>query len=144
MFTYLPLAAIALQQDDGAGAIAALFSGFGLICWFAFIIVLIAGLWKVYVKAGKPGWASIIPFYNIWVMLEIVGRPGWWLILFFIPFVNFVISIIIAIDLAKSFGKDALYGIILLWFFNIIGFLMLGFGDAQYEGPSAAQQHPVQ
>jgi uncharacterized membrane protein YhaH (DUF805 family) len=70
--------------------------------------------------------------------MEIVGRPGWWLILFLIPFVNLVISIIVAIDLAKSFGKDTLYGVILLWFFNIIGMLMLGFGDAEYQGPAAA------
>jgi len=138
MFTYLHLATIALQQDDGSGAVGILFSGFGLICWFIFFIIMIAAMWKIYTKAGKPGWASIIPLYNIWVLMEIVGRPGWWLILFLIPFVNLVISIIVAIDLAKSFGKDTLYGVILLWFFNIIGMLMLGFGDAEYQGPAAA------
>lgn len=134
----LNLATILLQNDDSGGIFAALFGGLGMICWFIFIIILIAAMWKIYAKAGKPGWSAIIPFYNIWVLLEIVGRPGWWLILFFIPFVNFIIAIIVSIDLAKSFGKSAAYGIILLFFFNVIGYLMLGFGSAEYEGPSAA------
>lgn len=134
----LNLATILLQNDDGGGLFAAIFGGFGMICWLIFMIIIIAAMWKVYAKAGKPGWAAIIPLYNIWVLMEIVGRPGWWLILFFIPLVNFIIGIIVSIDLAKSFGKSAAYGIILLFFLNIIGFLMLGFGSAEYEGPAAA------
>ena len=66
--------------------------------------------WKVFTKAGQPGWAILIPFYNTYVLLKIVGRPGWWLVLMFIPLVNIVIAIIVAIDLAKSFGKS-LYGL---------------------------------
>jgi hypothetical protein len=133
----LNLATILLQNDDSGSIFAAIFGGFGMICWLIFVVILIAAMWKIYVKAGKPGWAAIIPIYNIWVLMEIIGRPGWWLILFFIPFVNFVISIIVAIDLAKVFGKSAVYGIVLLWFFNVIGFLMLGFGDAKYQGTDA-------
>jgi hypothetical protein len=72
--------------------------------------------------------------------LKIIGRPWWWLLLMLIPFVNIVISIIVAIDLAKSFGKDAVYGIILLWLFSAIGYIVLGFSDAQYIGPAAAQK----
>ena len=132
----LNLASILLQEDDGSGIFAALFGGVYLICMSIFVIILIAAMWKVYTKAGKPGWASIIPFYNIWVLLEIIGRPGWWLILFFIPFVNFIIAIIVSIDLAKSFGKSAAYGIVLLFFLNVIGYLMLGFGSAEYQGPA--------
>ena len=134
----LNLATILLQNDDGGGVFAALFGGAYMICWFIFIIILIAAMWKVYAKAGKPGWAAIIPFYNIWVLLEIVGRPGWWIILFFVPFVNFIIAILVSIDLAKSFGKSAAYGIVLLFLLNVIGYLMLGFGSAEYKGPSAA------
>lgn len=134
----LNLATILLQNDDGGGGLfGALFSGLGMICWLIFMIIIIAAMWKVYAKAGKPGWAAIIPFYNIWVLLEIIGRPGWWLILFFVPFVNFIIAIIVSIDLAKSFGKSAAYGIVLLFFFNVIGYLMLGFGNAEYVGPAA-------
>jgi uncharacterized membrane protein YoaK (UPF0700 family) len=72
--------------------------------------------------------------------LKIVGRPWWWLLLLLIPIVNLVITIIVAIDLAKSFGKDALYGILLLWLFSVIGYLILGYGDAVYQGPAAAQK----
>ena len=133
----LNLATILLQNDDSGGLLGAFFGGFGMICWLIFVIIIIAAMWKVYAKAGKPGWAAIIPFYNIWVLLEIIGRPGWWIILFFVPFVNFIIAILVSIDLAKSFGKSAAYGIVLLFFFNVIGYLMLGFGDAKYVGPAA-------
>jgi hypothetical protein len=99
-------------------------------------VLIVAGMWRLYEKAGKPGWAAIIPIYNIWVLLEIIGRPGWWLILFFIPFVNFVAWIIVSIDLAASFGKGIGYalGIIL---FPYVFYLLLGFGDAVYVGPGA-------
>lgn len=134
----LNLASIVLQNDDGSGLLAGLFSGVGLICWLIVVIIVIAGFWKVYAKAGQPGWAAIIPIYNIWVLLKIIGRPGWWLILYFIPFINIIVYFINAIDLAKSFGKGAGYGIILLGFLSGIGHLILGFGDAEYVGPAAA------
>ena len=123
--------------DDG-GLFAALFSGLNCVCGTAFYILVVIGLWKTFVKAGQPGWAAIIPIYNIYIMLKIIGRPGWWLILFFIPFVNIAIALIVSIDLAKSFGKTAVWGIILLFFFNAIGYLLLGFGDAKYQGPSTS------
>ena len=72
------------------------------------------------------------------VLLEIVGRPIWWIILFFIPCVNIIIPAIISIDLAKSFGKDALFGIG-LWLLGFIFYPILGFGKAQYIGPAAAE-----
>ena len=123
--------------DDG-GLFAAPYSGLNCVCGTAFYILVVIGLWKTFVKAGKPGWAAIIPIYNIYIMLKIIGRPGWWLILFFIPFVNIAIALIVSIDLAKSFGKTAVWGIILLFFFNAIGYLLLGFGDATYQGPSTS------
>jgi len=137
MNTLSVLAGTLLQDDGGGGFFAFLFGGVGMICWFAVIILVIAGMWKTFEKGGKPGWASIIPFYNMYVMFEMVGRPGWWLILLFVPFVNFVVYIILAIDMAKSFDKDAVFGILMLWLLAPIGYLMLGFGDAQYQGPSA-------
>lgn len=143
MTNALFLAATLLQNDDSGlfgSLFGAIFSGVYCVCWGLFVILIIVGLWKVYTKAGQPGWAAIIPIYNIYILTKIIGRPGWWVILFFIPFVNVVVSIIVSIDLAKSFGKDAVYGIILLWLFSIIGFLILGFGDAQYQGPAAAQK----
>jgi hypothetical protein len=117
-------------MEDGIGF-------FGILIYLAIIIFVIAAFWKVFEKAGKPGWAAIVPIYNIIVMLEIIGRPLWWIVLLLIPIVNFVVAIIVYIDLAKSFGKGVGFGIGLL-FLGIIFFPILGFGDAQYEGPAAA------
>ncbi len=126
-----------LQQDDAGGILALLTSGVGLFCSLIFVLLLIASLWRIFTKAGQPGWAAIIPIYNIYVLLQIVGRPGWWLILYFIPVANFVVALLVSIDLAKSFGKSAAWGVILLFVFNAIGYLLLGFGDATYKGPAA-------
>lgn len=109
-----------------------------LIVWLLFAIVAIAGLWATFQKAGKPGWAAIIPIYNAYVLLKVAGRPGWWFILYFIPIVNIVISFIVSVDVAKAFGKSTAFGVIGLWIFSIIGFLMLGFGDAKYQGGGSA------
>jgi hypothetical protein len=97
---------------------------------------MIAAIWKMFSKAGQPGWAAIIPIYNIYVMCKIAGRPGWWVLLMFIPLVNFIIIIILCIDLAKSFGKGAGFGIGLL-LLPFIFYPVLGFGSAQYQGASA-------
>ncbi|MFD0200493.1 MULTISPECIES: DUF5684 domain-containing protein [Saccharothrix] len=119
------------QTDSSVALIPALIA-------LAVGIFVIATMWKVFTKAGKPGWAAIVPFYNFYVQLKIVGRPGWWLILLLIPFVNIVISLIIAIDLAKSFGKGSGFGVVGLWLFGFIGYPILAFGSATYRGPAAA------
>ncbi len=106
------------------------------IFWLAFTILMIAACWKIFTKAGQPGWAAIIPIYNWYILCKIVGRPGWWVILLLIPFVNFIIGIILCIDLAKSFGKGVGFGIGLI-LLGVIFFPILGFGSAQYQGPSA-------
>lgn len=109
----------------------------GVILYFGIIILIIASLWKICTKAGKPGWAAIVPIYNIIVMLEIVGRPAWWVVLFLIPFVNVIMAFIVFVDLAKSFGKDVAYALGLI-FLGIIFLPMLGFGSATYRGPAAS------
>ncbi|UKJ08953.1 DUF5684 domain-containing protein [Solitalea lacus] len=106
-----------------------------ILIYLAVIAVTILIYWKIFTKAGKPGWAALIPIYNLIVLLEIIGRPAWWVILLLIPFVNFIILIIVSIDLAKSFGKSTLFGIGLA-FFTIIFGAILAFGDAAYQGPS--------
>ena len=119
------------------------FAGLGLgftIVWLAVVILLIASAWKIFTKAGKPGWAAIIPFYNIIVVLQIVGRPVWWiLLLLFVPLVNFIIMIIVLNDLSKSFGKGVGYTLG-LFFLSIIFLPLLGFGSAQYVGPGGQAQ----
>jgi hypothetical protein len=93
-------------------------------------------IWKIFVKAGKPGWAAIIPFYNIYVELEILGLPWWFLLLMFVPVANIVISIMIIFGLAKVFGKSIGFGFGML-FLSFIFIPILAFSDARYEGPIA-------
>src|SRR5215216_1071736 len=104
-------------------------------------VLLIVAMWKVFTKAGQPGWASIIPIYNLYIWCKIVGRPWWWILLMLIPFVNFIVAIILCIYLAKSFGKGVGFGIGLA-LLGIIFFPILGFGSAQYQGPAAGVLAP--
>ena len=113
-------------------------SPLSMIVGLLIALLLIVAMWKVFTKAGQPGWASIIPIYNLYIWSKIVGRPGWWIILMLIPFVNIIISIILLIDLAKSFGKGVGFGIGLI-LLAVIFFPILGFGSAQYQGPAAGQ-----
>ena len=106
------------------------------VCYFALIILLIAAMWKVFSKAGQPGWAAIIPIFNVYVMCKVAGRPGWWLILFLIPIVNFIIAIIISVDIAKRFGKGVGFAIGMI-FLPFIFWPILGFGSAQYQAAPA-------
>lgn len=102
------------------------------VVYLVFAAIIIAALWRIYTKAGKPGWAAIVPIYNIWVLLEIVGRPGWWLILYFIPLVNIVVWAIVQYDLAKAFGKGLGFAIGLIFLPGLFH-MILGFGDSQYQ-----------
>ncbi len=113
-------------MEEGIGIV-------GGIIYLAIIILMIASMWKIFEKAGKPGWAAIVPIYNIIVLMEIVNKPVWWVVLFLIPIVNIIIAIIVYIELAKVFGKDTGFGIGLV-FLGIVFFPMLAFGDAQYQG----------
>lgn len=109
-----------------------------LLIQLAVIVLVIAGVWKTFTKANQPGWAAIIPIFNVYTMTKIVGRPWWFILLLLIPLVNIVVAIVLSIDLAKSFGKGAGFGLGIA----LLGFIfypILGFGDAVYQGPSAAQ-----
>ena len=126
---------LVLAQDDGGGGLGALLIGTVIPLLIALLVV--AGVWKTFAKAGKPGWACIIPIYNVIVMLEIAGKPIWWLILFFIPFVNIIVAILVPIEIAKAFGKGAGFGLGLA-FLGFIFYPILGFGDATYTAPAPA------
>ena len=97
--------------------------------------MVLAAKWNIYQKAGKPGWAALIPIYNSIVLLEIVGKPIWWIFLLLIPGVNLIFAIWITNLLTKSFGKDEAFtvGLILL---AIVFYPILGFGKANYQGPA--------
>jgi hypothetical protein len=100
-------------------------------------LLVLACYWIIFRKAGKPGWASLIPIYNVIVLLEICGRPLWWFLLLLVPCVNLVVGVIVVIDLAKSFGKGIGFAIGLM-LFGIIFLPILAFGSARYRGPAAA------
>ena len=108
----------------------------GGVIGLLFAVVAIVSLWKIFTKAGQPGWASIIPFYNAYILCKIAGKPGWWVILLFVPLVNFVVIIIIFIALAQAFGKGAGFGVGLA-LLGIIFLPILAFGDARYQGAGA-------
>lgn len=124
-----------LAQDDAAAAAAGLLAFVMMLLYIAAIVGTIAGLWMVFTKAKKPGWAAIVPIYNIVVLLEIIGKPIWWIVLFLIPCVNIVISFIVFIALAERFGKSQGFGIGLA-LLPFIFLPMLGFSNAKYLGPA--------
>lgn len=142
--TYDPT--VTTTVDPATSGAVAVFMGMMGVFWLFFmalLVVLIIAQWKIFTKAGKPGWASIVPVYNFIILLQIVNRPVWWiafLVAGMIPFVNFlalpvmfVVSIILAIDLAKAFGKSTGFGVFMA-FFPYIGYPMLAFGSAEYQG----------
>lgn len=101
----------------------------------AVAVISIVAQWKIFVKAGKPGWGAIVPFYNMYCLFEMTFGTGWLFLLSFVPCVNVVITIIMWIKLAQAFGKGVGFGIGIL-FLPVIFLPMLGFGDAQYIGPA--------
>lgn len=104
-----------------------------LVVYLAIIVTVIAGTWKVFTKAGRPGWASLIPIYNVYVMLKLGGNPWWYLLLMMVPIVNLYALGKMHLDLARAFGKGIGYGLG-LWILPFIFFPLLGFSDAQYRG----------
>ena len=112
-------------------------NGFLWFLYIVFVIAVIAGWWMMFEKAGEAGWKSIIPIYNIIVLLKIVGREWWWVLLMLIPFVGLVIWIIVALDLAKVFGRGTGFAIGLMFLTPIFS-LILGFGSDTYKGTANA------
>jgi hypothetical protein len=104
-----------------------------LIIAFALMIFMIAAVWKVFSKAGEPGWAAIVPIYNVIVLLKIAGKPLWWIILFIIPVANLIVAILAGIGLAKNFGKGDGFGVGLA-LLPIVFYPILGFGSATFVG----------
>lgn len=106
----------------------------GLILYLAFIVFIIAGVWKTYVKMGLPGWTCIVPIYSFYVLIKKADKPGWWLLLaMFVPFAIFYIGWVVLHDMSTKFGKGAGFTLGLI-FLSFIFFPILGFGDAQYQG----------
>ena len=116
-----------------AGGIAAVII---LVVELVIALLVIIGMWKMFAKAGKPGWAAIVPVYNFIVMLQIAGKPVWWIILMFVPIANLIIAILTMAGISKAFGRGVgtTIGLILL---GPIFVMILGFGSAEYQDPNA-------
>ncbi len=131
------------QVDSGFGILFVIYMLFVV----AVYVITVIGLWKMYVKAGRPGWAAIVPVYNWWVWVEIIERPRWWfwvlvgsVLLSWVPIVGIVLSVAMfvlyllgCLDMAKRFGQGTGYGIG-LWLLPFVFAPILGFGSARFEG----------
>lgn len=112
---------------------ASIFSGTTGLIALAFYILVVVGLWKVFTKAGHPGILAIIPIVNLVFLVKIAGMSGWLALLYLVPIVNVVFGIIVAIKLGERFGKGGVFSFFLLFVFQYIGYLILGFGDSRYR-----------
>jgi hypothetical protein len=119
-----------------AGTFLSVFIPLMIIMW-ALAILGVVAMWRVFSKAGQPGWAAIVPVYNTYVLLRMVGRPGWWLALLFVPIANVVILVLVMVDLATAFGKSGGFAALLI-LLPFVGLPILAFSnDAVYRGPVA-------
>jgi hypothetical protein len=100
----------------------------------AAVIILAAGTWRVYEKAGEPGWASLIPIYNVIILLRIADERWWCILLLLIPGINAVVHVLVSLDVARRFGKGTLFGVGLCCA-GAVFYPILGFGPAQYRRP---------
>ncbi|MCE4025346.1 MULTISPECIES: DUF5684 domain-containing protein [unclassified Microbacterium] len=122
------------DPTDAAGNVyAALFSGTNITISLIFYVITAIALWRVFTKAGHAGWLAIIPIVNVIFLIKIAGMSGWLVLLYLIPIVNIVFAIVVAVKLGKNFGKGGAFSFFLLWLFSFIGYLILGFGSAQYR-----------
>lgn len=115
----------------GLGGLLALLGAY-LIFVLAIAVVMLVSMWKIFSKAGQPGWAILVPIYNMITLLKVVRKPVWWILLMLIPFVNFIIIILVYLELAKVFGKDTGFGLGIV-FLPIIFLPMLAFSNSEYQ-----------
>ena len=123
------------EAGAGAGAGAGGGAGGGIV-GLVIAVLMVVSIWKVFAKAGEPGWAAIVPIYNTIVLLKIAGKPIWWIVLLIIPVVNLISLFIVAVSIAQRFGKGTGFGVGLA-LLPFVFYPMLAFGDAQYQSAPA-------
>lgn len=134
------LTTTSVQTSTDTGAVSML-----ILPLFLLAVIVIIAQWKVFKKAGKPGWASIIPVYNTWVLFEITGYPSWMALLLLVPIANLiavVYGIMASYKLAKLFGKSDLFAFCNV-LFPVVTYPVLGFGKAAFSGAAPASAMPV-
>jgi len=104
------------------------------VLYLGIALFFIICYWKVFAKAGQPGWGVLIPIYNLYLWVKIAGKSGWWVLLYLIPLVNFVIHIIVCLEVAKAFGKSTGFAVLMI-FLLPIAMIILAFGSAVYTAP---------
>lgn len=117
----------------GMGMMLATMGMIPLVVAGLLLLLFIATFWKIFEKAGEAGWKSLVPFYNLFIMLRIAGKPWWWFLLFFVPLVNIIINLLWCLALAQKFGKSQLFGVG-LFFLGFICFPILAFDKSTYQG----------
>jgi len=115
------------------GVFAMIFGLFGLVV----ALIIVAGHWKIFTKAGEAGWMCLIPILNLIILLKIVRKPIWWIVLLCIPLVNLVVAFLLTVELAKAFGQGVGFALGMI-FLPFIFYPMLGFGSATYTPPGGA------
>jgi hypothetical protein len=131
MDSFVPL------QTNGTGT-----GGIELFAVLALTIVIFAGFWKTFEKAGEPGWAGLIPIYNLYVLVRISGNDWWWFLLLFIPVINFFALAKISINVAGKFNRGVMFGLGLM-FLSFIFYPVLGFGGYQYQDTTSSAKNAV-
>jgi hypothetical protein len=131
------MTSVTYSTSSGGGAATILW-----VIYFAVLILVIAGFWVTFTKAGEAGWKAIVPIYNTLILLKIIGRPWWWILLLLIPIVDIFILIFMWNGLSKSFGKTVGFTVGLI-FLPYIFIPILGFGSARYLGPAGPGAPPV-
>jgi hypothetical protein len=116
---------------------------FLLIIDIVAIVILIVCMWIIFTRAGRPGWACIVPIYNVIVLCDMVGRSRWWTLLYFIPLVNIVAYIVLFFGLAKAFGRSDAFGVGLV-LLPIIFLPILAFTGAGETASASGTVRPQQ
>jgi uncharacterized membrane protein YhaH (DUF805 family) len=133
---------VSYDSSGAAVAMGGVFIFF-IVIYLAFCVLMIVCGWKIFEKAGKPGWAAIVPIYSIIVMLEIIGKPWWYIFMFLIPiYGQIILPIMLTHDFSKSFGKDIGFTLGLI-FLPFIFYPMMAFSrDIRYIGPAGIPAGP--
>lgn len=129
MYNYDTSYSSTVAASTGVGAILGILTVILVIV----SIISIVAMWRLFTKASKPGWASLIPIYNVVVLFQISGMSPWLILLYMIPVANLIIQIMLYVNLAKAYGKGTGFALGLI-FLNPIFMLILGLGSSKYVG----------
>ena len=122
-------------SSTATAGLLALFSGVYLMVVLVMAVITIVALWRIFTKAGEPGWGSLVPFYNLYLLFKISWGNGWLFLLAFVPIVNVVVSLIAYYKLCVAFGHGVgfFFGIL---FLNPIFMMIMAFDSSEYYGPA--------